>query len=56
MWSLRGILGAKPPPWANILAAADGDPLRAQEIENGVSELWWERWLALMQARSEVKP
>jgi len=27
-----------------ILDAADNDPLRAQEIEEGLSEFWWERY------------
>ena len=32
------------PPWVAILEAAGGDPLRAQEIEDEISQDWWERW------------
>lgn len=35
-----------PPVWAVILSMAQGDPLRAQEIEEGLTEEWWFRWLA----------
>lgn len=33
------------PIWVVTLEAASGDPLRAQEIEDQVSELWWTRLL-----------
>lgn len=26
------------------MVAADGDPLRAQEIDENISEEWWMRW------------
>jgi len=29
-----------------ILEAAGYDPLRAQEMEAQLSEVWWERWMA----------
>jgi hypothetical protein len=28
-----------------LLEAAGYDPLRAQEIDENITELWWERWL-----------
>jgi len=28
-----------------LLEAAEYDPLRAQQLENELSEIWWERWL-----------
>ncbi|MFA5457715.1 MAG: hypothetical protein WC261_08815, partial [Synergistaceae bacterium] len=34
-----------PPYWAVVLEAAGYDPLRAQEMEEKLTEIWWERWL-----------
>jgi hypothetical protein len=31
------------PLWVIILNAAGGDPLRAMEIEERISQEWWER-------------
>jgi len=28
-----------------VLEAAGYDPLRAQEMEEKLTEVWWERWL-----------
>jgi hypothetical protein len=36
------------------MEAAQGDPLRAQEIEERLSETWFERWMAWRQASSEA--
>jgi len=46
---MRGIR-AQVPMWVLMMDAAGHDPLRAQEIENGVSEIWWARWLAWRKA------
>lgn len=51
-WALRGIVGARAPLWASILSAANGDPLRAMEIEERVSEEWWARWQAYSRAQA----
>lgn len=32
------------PFWVAILEAAGGDPLRAQEMEAGLTREWWEYW------------
>jgi hypothetical protein len=32
------------PIWALILEAAQGDPLRASEIEANLTQEWWEYW------------
>lgn len=37
---------AKLPMWAQAMAAAKGDPLRAMEIEERLSEEWFWRWRA----------
>lgn len=39
------------PLWHFVLEAAHHDPLRAQEIEAGVSQYWWECYLADRDAR-----
>ena len=41
---LRGI-PASAPLWLVILEAARFDPLRAQEIEAGLSEDWWTNYM-----------
>lgn len=41
---LRGI-AAEVPLWLIILEAAKFDPLRAQEIEAGLSEEWWTHYM-----------
>jgi hypothetical protein len=38
-----------------LLEAADYDPLRAQEIEAQVSQVWWERWQVDREARLSAK-
>lgn len=55
MWAFKGIKGARAPLWASILLAANGDPLRAQEIEERVTEEWWERWKVWTDAQGEAK-
>ena len=42
---MQGNMVYDPPLWLMILDAAQGDPLKAQEIEAGLSSYWWERWL-----------
>jgi len=39
-------------PWVIILNAADNDPLRAQEIEEELSQYWWERYLIYRKEQS----
>lgn len=41
----RGGLGTEPPWMEVILEAANRDPLRAQDIEERLSERWWKYWL-----------
>jgi hypothetical protein len=36
-----------------MLEAANGDPLRAAEIEKNIDVLWWKRWLLMRHAKSE---
>ena len=43
------------PYWYLILEAANGDPLRAQEIEVNISQEWWERWMANRDAIVKAK-
>ena len=33
------------PTWILLLEAAGYDPLRAMEIEDKISQEWWERWM-----------
>lgn len=33
-----------PPLWLMLIEAAHGDPLRAQEIEAGLNQVWAERY------------
>ena len=42
------------PSWVVILEAAAGDPLRAQEIENGVNKFWYERWSLWNKLKSQA--
>ena len=42
------------PSWVVILEAAGGDPLRAQEIENEVTQRWWERWVVVRKAKAQA--
>lgn len=43
-----------PPLWLLIMDAASGDPLRAQEIEAGLTREWWERWLLYRKKQGEA--
>lgn len=43
------------PQWALVLIAADGDPLRAQEIEDDLNAKWYYRWLTFREARSGAR-
>lgn len=42
------------PFWIQILAAADFDPLRAQEMEAGLSARWWNYYLIASKERATV--
>jgi len=42
------------PYWVNILNAAGGDPLRAQEIEDELCEDWYWRWRLVEDARGKA--
>jgi hypothetical protein len=42
------------PRWYLILQAANFDPLRAQEIEEGVSRRWWEYYMTWLKASGEA--
>jgi len=46
----------RPPLWALLLEAADGDPLRAMEIEENVSAEWWYRWLTWYSEKANAQP
>jgi hypothetical protein len=37
------------------MTAAEGDPLRAQELENEVSQYWWERWLVYREEQAKAQ-
>lgn len=41
---LKGHAVANAPLWLVLLDATKGDPLRAQEMEAGLSRVWWERY------------
>jgi hypothetical protein len=41
--------------WVLILEAAGYDPLRAQEIVEGVNQVWWERWMVDRRHRLEAE-
>jgi hypothetical protein len=42
------------PYWVQILSAAGGDPLRAQEIEEQVTLYWWERYLIYSREKNRA--
>ena len=41
------------PSWVAILEAAEGDPLRAMEIEEEISQEWWERYALWNKLKAE---
>jgi len=43
------------PLWVLCLEAAGGDPLRAQEIEERVSERWWARLMVYRREMARAK-
>jgi len=43
------------PLWFRILAAADFDPLRAQEIEDNLRPEWWYWYWQAMAQRAKVQ-
>jgi len=43
------------PRWVVILNAADGDPLRAQEIESELNQYWWEHWLVYREEQGKAQ-
>ncbi|KRT76723.1 MAG: hypothetical protein XU14_C0033G0021 [Armatimonadetes bacterium CSP1-3] len=45
---------AEVPLWVAILQAASGDPLRAQEIESGLSEAWWQRYQEYIREQNKA--
>lgn len=42
------------PLWVVILDAAEGDPLRAQEMEERLSREWWERWMIYTREKARA--
>ena len=42
------------PYWVSVLSAAGGDPLRAQEIEDELNEVWYWRWRLVEDARGKA--
>jgi len=38
-----------------LLEAANYDPLRAMEIEEGISEEWWTRWFYDREMRIKIQ-
>lgn len=50
---LKGI-PSSPPIWALCIEAADGDPLRAQEIYNQLDREWWEYWMTYSKEAGSV--
>lgn len=50
----RGI-PAVVPYWVDVLEMADGDPLRAMEIETGVSARWYGRAQVWREAIAEAQ-
>jgi len=44
-----------PPVWVLILEAAGYDPLRAQEIEDNLTETWWNRWMYDREQRIKIE-
>lgn len=51
---LKGI-ATEAPLWLLVLEAAKWDPLRAQEIEAGLSERWWANYLAYREGASRAQ-
>lgn len=45
---------AEIPLWVLILEAAGGDPLRAAELEDSVSQTWWERYMLYRQEKAKA--
>lgn len=43
------------PLWVMVLEAAGDDPLRAQEMEGQLSQLWWDRWMVNRRFRAEAQ-
>ena len=43
------------PLWVVVLDMADGDPLRAQEIEAGLSRDWWEKYMVYARERGRAQ-
>jgi len=43
------------PLWFQVLAAAEFDPLRAQEIEERLSMEWWTYYREAMEQRARVE-
>ncbi len=41
--------------WAVVLEAANGDPLRAMQMEVELSEEWWVRYVQARRARAEAE-
>ena len=41
------------PSWVAIMEAADGDPLKAQQIEDEINQVWWERYALWNKLKSE---
>ena len=41
------------PSWVAIMEAADGDPLRAQQLEDEISQSWWERYMLWAKLKAE---
>lgn len=43
------------PLWVQILYAAGGDPLRAQQIEAELSEEWWDHFIEYTHAAADAQ-
>ena len=41
--------------WGLLLEAAGYDPLRAMEIEENITQEWWERWLYDREQRIKIQ-
>lgn len=48
---MNGESGRGVPLWAFLLDAANGDPLRAQELEANLEPEWWEYFLIYRRAK-----
>ena len=42
------------PLWVSILEAANGDPLRAQELEETLTKDWWLKYKAYSRVATQV--